>query len=207
MFDDSSPPPADDTPSGDEPTGRPSDPGTRALSRMLDAILGRVTPSVTLILIIVTAVAVGSYLAGLAALSGGIRTVWIVLGALFGFIAIRGLVRLRWNLAAIGRHRSDVVNELIDLRQSDPQADSVVIDMIETTESDDVRYTRAGYSGASGDFTRIGRNLEGFTSASSPWLTRLVTTAKRGVVAVLTSIALALVFAFLALIFLIALAL
>ncbi len=207
MFDDSSPPPADDMPSDDGPGGRPGDPGSRALSGVLDVILGRVTPYVTLILFVVTAVAVGSYLAGLAALSGGIRTVWMVLGALFGFVAIRGVVRLRWNLAAIRRHRSDLVNELIDLRQSDPNAESVVIDMIETTESDGVRYTRAGYSGASGDFTRIGRSLEGVIGSGSPWLARVVSTTKRGVLALVTAIVIAVVFAFLAVIFLIVLAL
>ena len=210
MFDDSSPRPGDGTPppeSGDDPT-RESDQRAfdSVMATMLDTVIGRISPYVTLILIVVSAIVIGSYLAGFAALSGGIRTVWAVLAAVFGFLAIRGLVRLRWNLAVIRRHRADVVSELVDLRRDDPDADSVVIDMIETTDSGDVRYTRAGYSNASGDFVRIGRSLEGFVGAGSPWLMRLVSTAKRGLLSVVGAVAITLVFAFMGVIFLIALA-
>lgn len=210
MFDDSSSRPSDGTPPPESPDDPPRESGQRAfdnvIATMLDTVIGRISPYVTLILLLVAAIVIGSYLAGLAALSGGIRTVWAVLAAVFGFLAIRGLVRLRWNLAVIRRHRSDLVSELVDLRRDDPDAESVVIDMVETTESGDVRYTRAGYSNASGDFVRIGRNLEGFVGAGSPWLMRLVSTAKRGLLSVVTGVAITLVFAFMGLIFLIALA-
>jgi hypothetical protein len=175
----------------------------------VDAAVSRVTPVVNVALVVVVMISVGSYAAGLSALSNGIRTVWLVLGGVFGFTAIRGLVRLRWNLTAIRRHRNDIAAELLDLHRLDPATGSTVIEMIERTDDEGagVYSTQFGYSGRSTQFGAIGRTLDGSIPGTAPWLTRLVSTARRGVVAVLVAMAITAIFALLGLIFLVALAL
>lgn len=150
-----------------------------------------------------TIVCAGSFLLGIAALSGGIQSVWIVLGIVFGAIAIAAGLTACWRVGSIQRHVPEIAHEIKELISD---GTSTTRDVIETFDLNDDQ----SKAGSAIELSReafhfrsvIGRGLESsarFTAAvtaltSFPWL-------------MLTVIAITTVFGFLSLIFLLALAL
>ena len=145
----------------------------------------------------------GSFLLGIAALSGGIQSVWIVFGIVFGAIAIGAGLIACWRVGSIQRHVPELANEIRALVSVGTQTTK---DVIETFDVNDGESKAASAIELSREVFRfksvIGRGLESssrFAAAvtaltSFPWL-------------MLTVIAITAVFGFLSLIFLLALAL
>jgi hypothetical protein len=79
-------------------------------------------------------VGTASFLLGLAALDGGIRTVWIVLSLVFGGISVGGSFVARWRLASVARHASELVAEVRSLLESGQAATRTVIDTMDADE-------------------------------------------------------------------------
>lgn len=156
---------------------------------------------VTWILALAALIVVGSFWAGVVALDGGARTVWIVLGVVFGWIALSGLARVRWNLGVIRRHADGLVHEVRALLESDPSSERRVIEAIEVGESQDSRVVMT----FSKQFSGLGASLGPDRSAYRV-LPRVVDVMRTGLVAVAKSFGIALVFGFFGLIFLLALA-
>jgi hypothetical protein len=88
-------------------------------------------------LLIVTLVCLGGFLLGIAALSDGIRTVWIVFGGAAAIIGIGAVVLAIVRLLAIRASAAGLVREIRSLVAGDPQSERVVIDTLES--SDDVQ--------------------------------------------------------------------
>ncbi len=80
--------------------------------RVLTTIAERVTRYTTFLLAGVALIAVASFLLGVAALSNGIRTVWIVLGIVFAAWAIGAAFVARWRLGRIRKHVPAIANEM-----------------------------------------------------------------------------------------------
>lgn len=71
---------------------------------------------------------------GLAALDGGIRTVWIVLGLAFGSLAVGRSFIARRRLAKVARHADQIVAEVRSLLDSGHPATRTMVDTIEADE-------------------------------------------------------------------------
>ena len=84
---------------------------TRTIST-LTMVTDRVTRFSTKLLLAVGVVSVGSFLLGLAALDGGIRNVWVVLGGTFCVIAVGAALVARWRIGGIGRHVPSIASEV-----------------------------------------------------------------------------------------------
>ena len=88
-------------------------------------------------LAIVVVICVGSFALGVAALSDGIQTVWIVLGGLSALVAIGAVLVAIWRLLLIRTLSVSLVKEVHALISSDPRSERVVIETVES--SDDVQ--------------------------------------------------------------------
>ena len=88
-------------------------------------------------LAIVVVICVGSFALGVAALSDGIQTVWIVLGGLSALVAFGAVVVAIWRLLLIRTLSVSLVKEVHALISSDPRSERVVIETVES--SDDVQ--------------------------------------------------------------------
>lgn len=75
-----------------------------------------------------------SFVLGLFALDGGIRTVWVVLGLAFGGLAVGSAFLARWRLASIARHTSELIAEVRSLIEYGHPATRTVIDAVEADE-------------------------------------------------------------------------
>jgi hypothetical protein len=102
--------------------------------RAVDAAVGltsraaRLTGIVVLVSVLVS---LGSYALGLAALSGGARDAWAVLGGIFAAIALGAGFLATWRLTSVRRHASSLVDELVTLMERDPSTQPVVIETFE----------------------------------------------------------------------------
>jgi hypothetical protein len=162
----------------------------------------KVTRAATLLLLASIVICVGSFLLGLEALSGGIESVWIVLAFFFGAIAIGCAARARLRIGRVRKHVPEIAN---DIRQlvADGRSDVVTI----VVQDDDL---------ASGSALELSRGMSGSesmrrvtsqglaNSANFADALRAITTFPW--LAIIT-VLITSVFAFLGLIFLIALAL
>lgn len=158
-------------------------------------------------------VCVGGFLLGVAALSGGIEKVWIVLGIVFGSIAVGGALIARWRVGSVRRHVPELANEVRTLIAEGRDGTRTVIDsFVIDTDGDDGDDSRSD-SPAGGSAIMMSRQMYGFKNAvgsgldSSARLTAAVTALTSFPGLVLGAIAISFVFGFLGLIFLIALAL
>ncbi len=88
-------------------------------------------------LAIVVLICVGGLLLGIAALSGGVRTAWILLGGIGAVVAIGSVVLAMFRLWAITSLSVALVSDIQALISSDPGSERVVIETIES--SDDVQ--------------------------------------------------------------------
>jgi len=80
----------------------------------------------TLLLLGSVVICVGSFWLGLEALSGGIESVWIVLGFVFGAIAIGCALIARWRVARVRRHIPEIAADIRTL-VADGRSDIVTI--------------------------------------------------------------------------------
>jgi hypothetical protein len=88
-------------------------------------------------LAIVVLVCVGGFVLGLAALDGGVRNAWILLGGVGVVVAVGSVLLAMFRLWAIASVSVALVNEVQALISSDPLSERVVIETIES--SDDVQ--------------------------------------------------------------------
>jgi len=168
----------------------------------------RVTRAATLLLLATIVICVGSFWLGLEALSGGIESVWVVLGIFFGAIAIGCAVLARWRIGRVRKHVPEIAADMRSLVASG-RSDVITIviedDQLTTGSAIDVSRGMSGMSGMGG--------MAGMRSVTAQSLDRDRPYAQ-AVRAITTfpllaigTILVTIVFAFLGLIFLIALAL
>ncbi len=91
----------------------------------------------TWLLIGVVVVVGGSFYLGIQALAGGIETVWIVLGIVFGSIAIGAAFIARWRVGAVGRHLPELGDEVTSLLRQDADSGRMVVDTFAVGEDGD----------------------------------------------------------------------
>ncbi len=97
-------------------------------------LAARATRFAGFVFVVAALVGTASFLLGLAALDGGIRTVWIVLGLTFGAIAVGASFVARWRLASVARDANELVAEVRALLESDRPGTRTVIDTFEADE-------------------------------------------------------------------------
>jgi len=86
----------------------------------------KVTRASTLLVLGSVVICVGSFLLGMAALSGGIETVWIVLALCFGAIAIGCALRARLRIGRVRRHIPAIATDIRNL-VADGRSDVITI--------------------------------------------------------------------------------
>ena len=172
-------------------------------------VAAKATSFSTKLLLATTAVCVFGFLLGTAALSGGIETVWIVLGIVFGAIAIGGAFVARWRVGSVRRHVPELATEVRGLLSEGTDRTRTVIETFAVDADGD------GDSDGlnSGSAVVLSRQMYGFKGVvgsgleSSARLTAAITALTSFPMLVLAAVAISAVFAFLGFIFLIALAL
>ncbi len=186
----------------------------------IDELVRRAVDTVTLIaakaarfatwvLLGTIAVCVGGFLLGTAALSGGIASVWIVLGMVFGSIAIGAAFVARWRVGSVRRHVPELTAEVRTLIAEGKDTTRTVVETFVVDTDPDGR----GDSVDTGSAIVLSRQMFGFKNMagsgleSTTRLTAAVTALTSFPALVFVSILISLVFAFLGFIFLIALAL
>ena len=163
-------------------------------------IAGRVVRWATVLLIAAVVIDVGSFWLGMEALSGGVESVWAVLGVVFAAIAIGCAVVARWR---VGRVRKNVPALVTDVRSLVAQGQDTAHTVIDVFDSEDGGPATFGVSRSV-----IGiRGLVGSGLSGSTKLTEAVTAITSFPWLALATVAITSVFGFLALVFLLALAL
>lgn len=172
-------------------------------------IADKATRFATRLFIGAAVVCIGGFLLGVAALSGGIEKVWIVLGIVFGAIAVGGALVARWRVGSVRRHVPELADEVRTLIAEGRDGTRTVIDTFVVDADGDGE--RDPFDG--GSAIVLSRQMYGFKNVvgsgleSSARLTAAVTALTSFPGLVLGAIAISLVFGFLGVIFLIALAL
>lgn len=106
-------------------------------SRAVDSLLTLVRRGTRLAfgtLVIVVVVCLAGFALGIAALSGGMETVWIIFGGFAAFVAIGSVVLAMFRLWAITRLGSALVTDVQRLISGDPRSERVVIETIEASD-------------------------------------------------------------------------
>jgi hypothetical protein len=85
-------------------------------------------------LVIVLAVCVGGFVLGIAALDGGTRTAWILLGGFGAGVAVGSVLLAMFRLWAISSLSVALVNDVQALISSDPGSERVVIETVESSD-------------------------------------------------------------------------
>ncbi len=173
-------------------------------------IASRAAAFSTKLLVGVVFVCIGGFLLGVAALSGGIQTVWIVLGICFASIAIGCAGVARWRVGAVRRHIPELAGEVRTMIGEGRPETRTVIDTFVV----DVDGSAPGDGDAPANSAIVmSRQMGGFGSAFGADLARWprLLAAVRALTTfpflMLAAIAISMVFGFLGSIFLIALAL
>lgn len=155
---------------------------------------------------VVSAVICGlSFYLGIEALSGGIETVWIILGIFFGAIALGGPLVALWRVGSARRHLSDIQREVRTLAEEGGDPSNTVVEtiIVGDPESDPDAGSAIVMSRQMGGFqTTYGNDL-----AKAPHLADATKALAAFPFQILVTIGITTVFGFLALIFLLALAL
>lgn len=164
----------------------------------------------TKLLIGVVIVCVGGFLLGMAALSGGIETVWIVLGIAFGAMAIGFAVLARWRVGSVKRHVPELVDEVRSLISDGTDQTRTVIETFAVDADGDGDRDVFEDGGSAIVLSRQMYGFRGIVGSgleSSARLSAAVTAMTSFPGLVLVAILISLAFAFLGFFFLIALAL
>ncbi len=85
-------------------------------------------------LVIVVLICVGGLFLGIAALTGGMRTAWILLGGIGAVVAVGSVVLAMFRLWAITSLSVALVSDLQALISSDPGSERVVIETVESSD-------------------------------------------------------------------------
>lgn len=187
--------------------------GTDDAERLADrAVAGvtrlarRATAFATRLLLFVSVLSIGGFLLGLAALSGGIETVWIVLGIVFAAIAVGAAVTARWRLGSVRRHVPELADEVRSMLRSGHSSGRTVVEtfVVDDDRPDDVTGRSVMVFGRN---TFDVRGLASSGAESTARITAAVTAFTSLPFLALVAIGISLVFGFLGLIFLVALAL
>ncbi len=152
--------------------GRLHDLAQRAVDSML-TLVHRGTRLAFGTLIIVVVVCVGGFALGVAALSDGIETVWIIVGGFAALLAIGAVALAMFRLWVITRLGTALVTDVQRLITSDPRSERVVIETIEA--SDGVQdqsamvmsrqfFTMSNTVGTAGQFTALAVALKSVTT-------------------------------------------
>lgn len=171
-------------------------------------IAGKAAAFATRILVLATVVCVAGFVLGVAALSDGIETVWIVLGTVFGSLAIGSAAVARWRVGAVRRHVPQLVEEIRTIVAEGRDSSRTVVESFAVDPDGD------GAPGAGGGSAIVlSRQMYGLRGAVGSGLghaTRLaaaVTALTTFPVLALLATAISMVFAFCGFVFLVALAL
>ena len=124
-------------------------------------------------MVIVVVVCLGGFALGLAALSDGIETVWIIFGGFAAFVAISAVALAMFRLWAITRLGTALVTDVERLIAGDPRSERVVIETVEA--SDGVQdqsavvmsrqfFTMSDTVGTAGQFTALAVALKSVTT-------------------------------------------
>jgi hypothetical protein len=161
----------------DGTSGAPGDNRIQVLARrMVDSLLTLVKRGTRLAfgtLVIVVVVCLGGLALGIAALSDGIETVWIVLGGFAAFVAIGSVALAMFRLWVITTLSTSLVSEVERLIAGDPRSERVVIDTVEA--SDGVQdqsamvmsrqfFAMSNTVGTAGQFTALATALRSVTT-------------------------------------------
>jgi len=181
----------------------------------IDALVQRTTSYVTMVadrvarfagkvLVISAGICGLSFYLGIEALSGGIETVWIVLGIVFGVIAIGGPLVALWRAGSARRHLSDIQREVRALAEQGIDPTNTVVDTV--VVGDPVADPTAGSA------IVLSRQFNSYSLGpggvqQSPHLAEATRSLAAFPFQILVTIGITTVFAFLGFIFLIALAL
>ncbi len=87
------------------------------------------------VLMITAVLCIGGLLLGIAALSGGMETLWIILGGFFATLAIGGVILALVRLASVRRHEDELYTEVRAMLGRDPGAQRTVIETVEVTDA------------------------------------------------------------------------
>ena len=117
----------------DTDDGRIRDLAQRAVDSLF-TLVARGTRLAVGTLLVVVVVCVGGFALGIAALSDGIETVWIVFGSLAVFIAVGSVVLAMFRLWAITKLGSALVSDIERLIVGDPRSERVVIETVEASD-------------------------------------------------------------------------
>jgi hypothetical protein len=79
----------------------------------------------------VAVIALITYAIGSAALSGGARSTWMILGGALVIVAVGAPLLAWWRLFSVRRHADELVGELSRLISGNSEAERVVIDTVE----------------------------------------------------------------------------
>lgn len=162
-------------------------------------IADRVVMWATLLLIAAVVIDLGSFWLGLEALSGGIESVWAVLGVVFAAIAIGCAFVARWRLGRVRKHVPELVSDVRSLVENGQDTAYTVIDVFDNDDGPATFGVSRSVIGMKG--------LVGSGLAGSAKLTQAVTAITSFPWLALATVAITAVFGFLAFVFLIALAL
>lgn len=147
---------------------------------------------------------VGGFWLGLEALSGGIETVWIVLGVTFGSLAIGSAFVAWWRVSSVKRHVPALADEVRSLVQQGYDPSNTVIDTFEVHDQPGERTSST---------IVMSREMGGFRSQvlRAPGSYEQLSAATKAITSfpflAIGAVLISMVFAFLGFIFLIALAL
>lgn len=171
--------------------------------RSIVQIAGKVTRFATILLAVAAAICVASFLLGLAALDGGIESVWIVLGIVFATLAVGAAFIARWRVGRVRKHVPAIAAEVRQLIADGKGQSQLIIQEFQDGDDDStagsaivVSRRMYGLRGV------VGHGIEG-----SARLTDAVNAITTFPALALMAICISLVFGFLALVFLLALAL
>jgi hypothetical protein len=117
----------------DTSDGRLHDLATRAVDSLL-TLVQRGTRLAFGTLLIVVVVCVGGFALGIAALSDGIETVWIIFGGFAAFVAIGSVMLAMFRLWAITKLGTALVTDVQRLIAGDPRSERVVIETVEASD-------------------------------------------------------------------------
>lgn len=179
---------------------------TRAVGT-ITMIAGKAAGFATRLLLGTTIVCVGGFLLGVAALSGGIESVWIVLAIVFGSIAIGGAFLARWRVGSVRRHVPELADEVRGLLKEGRDTTRTVVETFTVgTDGDDEAFDGRSAIVLSRQMYGF-KSLAGGTLESTARLGAAVTALTSFPALVLAAIAISSVFAFCGFLFLVALAL
>ena len=177
-------------------------------------LAGRATKFAGKVLLVVVVICVGGFAAGVAALSDGIETVWIVLGVVFGSIAIGSALVATWRVGSVRRHVPQLADEVRTLLSEGASTTGTVIDTFIVNDGDNNTTNNDNNNNNTTDSAIVmSRQMYGFRSMtksgleSSARLTAAVTAMTTFPLLLLVAVLITGVFGFLGTIFLIALAL